>query len=251
MEDHDKLKKLLGLIDLTSLESIDNEKTITELILKANDGYDGHYPAAVCVYPNFGNLVRKTLLQSINTAVVGGSFPSGQTITVAKIAELKLIEKTTVEEVDIVINRGEFLDGNFDFVKNEILLMRKAAPTKILKVILETGELKSEENIKKASWLAIDAGADFIKTSTGKGTAGATLQAVEIMCNVIFIHYQKSGKKIGIKPSGGIREIEDALNYMNLVNGILGEEWMNKKLFRIGASSLYSAIILELKKPHE
>jgi len=246
MKDQDKLKKLLTCIDLTSLEATDHEESILNLVTKANEGYQGLHPAAVCVYPNFGDLVRKTLVNSINTAVVAGYFPSGQTFTQTKINELKLIDQSTVEEVDIVIHRGELLAGNFEFVKNEIKLMREAVPSKILKVILETGELKSAANIKKASEIAIESGADFIKTSTGKGATGADLQAVETMCIVISDHYKRTGKKIGIKPSGGIREIDDAIKYMDLVNKILGDEWMNNKLFRIGASSLYSAIISDL-----
>lgn len=248
MKDQDKLKMLLTCIDLTSLEATDNEESILNLVRKANEGFEGMHVAAVCVFPNFGDLVRKTLVHSINTAVVAGYFPSGQTFTETKINELKLIEQSTIEEVDIVIHRGEFLAGNFDFVKNEIQLMRDAVPSKILKVILETGELKTSANIKKASEIAIECGADFIKTSTGKGAAGADAAAVEIMCSVISNHYNMTGKKIGIKPSGGIREIDDALKYMDLVRKILGDEWMTNKLFRIGASSLYSAIISDLSK---
>ena len=251
MTDHDSLKKLLTCIDLTSLDGSDNQSSILNLVNKANAGFQSLYPAAVCDYPNFGNLVRKNLSLEINTAVVAGAFPSGQTFTETKIYELNLIDSTQVEEVDIVIHRGEFLAGNFDFVQNEIRLMREAVPTKILKVILETGELKNLENIKKASEIAIAAGADFIKTSTGKGSAGADLKAVEIMCKVILNHFQKTGKKIGIKPSGGIKEINDALNYIHLIKEILGEEWMNIKLFRIGASSLYDNIISNLKTLNE
>jgi len=251
MTNKDSLKKLLTCIDLTSLDATDNESSIFKLITKANKGFNGLHPAAVCVYPNFGNLVNKNINQEINTAVVAGYFPSGQTFTETKINELKLIANSNVNEVDIVIHRGEFLAGNFDFVENEIRLMRKCIPTKILKVILETSELKTTENIKKASELAISAGADFIKTSTGKGNAGADLKAVEIMCHVILEHSKKTGKKIGIKPSGGIKEIEDGLRYMHLVKEILGEQWLDKKLFRIGASSLYDAIILNLESSHE
>jgi len=247
MPSRDTLLRLISFIDLTSLESTDNEVTIQALIRKANVGYAGVHPAAVCVYPNFGNYVTAALLKSIQTAVVGGYFPSGQTPTEVKIKELEAIEKSTADEVDIVINRGEFLQGHFEFVKTEIQKMRSAVPTKKLKVILETGDLKSEKNIEVASQIAIDAGADFIKTSTGKSQTGATTDAVKIMCHVIRSHFEKTGKKIGIKPSGGIRTIEDALEYTNLVETILGSEWMTPSLFRIGASTLYDNLIKDLK----
>lgn len=246
MDNHHALLQLISCIDLTSLESTDNEQSILQLVQKANEGFDGTYPAAVCVYPNFGSLVSKNLNKLIQTAVVGGSFPSGQTFTATKISELELIENSTVQEVDVVINRGAFIAGDHAFVSNELNAMRRALPSKKLKVILETGELKSAENIEKAAELAIEAGADFIKTSTGKSTTGATPEAVEIMCLVIQNHFKKTGKKIGIKPSGGIRQIEDAHRYAKIVRNHLGEAWIHPSLFRIGASSLYDAILTKL-----
>jgi deoxyribose-phosphate aldolase len=240
------LIQLITFIDLTSLEATDNEETLLKLVQKANLGYAGVHPAAVCVYPNFGSFVAGHVLKPIHTAVVGGAFPSGQTYTSAKIAELREIEKSPVQEVDIVINRGEFLKGNYTYVANEILQMRKAVPTKKLKVILETGELKSAELIQKASEIAIETGADFIKTSTGKSAVGATPEAVEIMCRVIQQQYKKTGKQIGLKPSGGIRQIDDALAYVQLVKDQLGDAWLHPDFFRIGASSLYDSIITAL-----
>lgn len=241
------LLQLVSFIDLTSLEATDHEESLITLVRKANEGYQGIHPAAVCVYPNFGKFVAGHVQIPIQTAVVGGCFPSGQTMTPAKISELAEIEKLPVQEVDIVINRGEFLAGNFDFVADEIRQMRKAVPSKKLKVILETGELKSTDLIQKASEIAIEAGADFIKTSTGKCTIGASPEAAEVMCGVIAAHYKNTGKRIGFKPSGGIRRIEDALQYAEIVHKNLGADWLTPTLFRIGASSLYDTLIAELK----
>lgn len=241
------LLQLLSFIDLTSLEATDHEKSLMTLIYKANQGHQGVHPAAVCVYPNFGKFVADHLQKPIQTAIVAGSFPSGQTFTAAKISELTAIENLPVQEVDIVINRGAFLAGNYTFVADEIQQMRNAVPSKKLKVILETGELKSADLIRKASELAIEAGADFIKTSTGKCNTGATPEAAEIMCGVIAVHFKNTGKRIGFKPSGGIRRVEDAALYVEIVRNKLGPDWLTPDLFRIGASSLYDTLIAELE----
>lgn len=240
------LLQIFSSIDLTSLESTDHDSSLELLLKKANTRIENRHVAAVCVYPNLGDFVKSNIETSIKTAVVGGYFPSGQTLTQAKVEELKLIEKTTVDEVDIVINRGAFLAGDYDYVKNELLAMRQAIPSKTLKVILETGELKTADQIRLASEIAIQCGADFIKTSTGKSAVGATPEAAEIMCDVIKIHFAKNGKKIGFKPSGGIRTIEQALTYLEIVKRINGENWIHPELFRIGASTLYDAVIAEL-----
>jgi deoxyribose-phosphate aldolase len=240
------LLQIFSSIDLTSLESTDHSISLELLLKKANTVIDNKHVAAVCVYPNLGDFVKSQLNTGIQTAVVGGYFPSGQTLTEAKVAELKLIEKTTVNEVDTVINRGAFLAGDYDYVKNELLAMRQAIPSKTLKVILETGELKTADQIRLASEIAIQCGADFIKTSTGKSAVGATPEAAEIMCDVINTHFAKTGKKIGFKPSGGIRTIEQALTYLEIVKRINGENWIQPELFRIGASTLYDAVIAEL-----
>lgn len=247
MSQEQELLRILSLIDLTSLESSDSENSISKLVEKANEGYQNHYPAAVCVYPNFGNFVRKNLKSEMSVAVVAGCFPSGQTLLETKVAELESINKTGVEEVDIVINRGLALTEKWDELATEITAMRKMIPDKKLKVILETGELKSAELIRKASEISVSCGADFIKTSTGKSAVGATFEAAEVMCKVIKTHAEKTGKKIGFKPSGGIRTVEDARLYYSIVQNILGNEWLTPSLFRIGASSLYDALIIELK----
>jgi deoxyribose-phosphate aldolase len=150
-----------------------------------------------------------------------------------------------VDEVDIVINRGQFLSGNYDFISTEILEIKKRLPNKHLKVIFETGELKTEMNIRKASQLAMQAGADFIKTSTGKISIGSTPEAVFFMCDEILNHYKTTGKKIGLKPAGGIRNLNDAIAIYKIVKSVLGTEWLNSNLLRIGASSLYDNLITE------
>jgi deoxyribose-phosphate aldolase len=240
------LLQIFSSIDLTSLESTDHGSTLELIIKKANTAIDNRHVAAVCVYPNLGDFVKSKLKPTIKTAVVGGCFPSGQTLTEAKVAELKLIEKTSADEVDIVINRGAFLAGDYDYVRNELQAMRQAVPSKILKIILETGELKNADQIRLASEIAIACGADFIKTSTGKCAVGATPEAAEIMCEVIKNHFEKTGKKIGFKPSGGIRTIEQALAYLEIIERINGSDWIQPELFRIGASSLYDAVVAEL-----
>lgn len=242
-----ELLKILSLIDLTSLEATDSENSISNLIDKANNGYHNSYPAAVCVYPNFGNFVRKNLKKEMEVAVVAGYFPSGQTLLEAKIAELESVNKTDVQEVDIVINRGLAMTEKWDDLAKEISAMRKSIPNKKLKVILETGELKSASLIQKTSEISIACGADFIKTSTGKSAVGATKEAAEVMCQVIKKHAENTGKKIGFKPSGGIRTLDDAKMYLSVVQNNLGENWLDSSLFRIGASSLYDAIINELR----
>jgi deoxyribose-phosphate aldolase len=240
--DHGQLLKLISLIDLTSLDNCDTESTIKKLVEKGNKGCLGVYPAAVCTFANFGDLVRKNLNPFIKTAVVGSCFPSSQTLSDAKIAEANLISQSTIDELDIVINRGDFFDEKYDQIKNEISQIKQALKEKSLKVILETGDLKTEKSIKLASEIAIEAGADFIKTSTGKTSQGASPEAVRWMCEVIKTHYLKTGIKIGIKPSGGIKTIEDALVYYNIVQEELGETWLTPSLLRIGASSLYDQL---------
>lgn len=247
MSSRAQLKQILSFIDLTSLEATDHEAGLQHLIRKANLGFDGTFPAAICIYPNLATHVAKTLTAPVKIAVVAGAFPSGQTLTETKIHEVSLVAGLPIDEIDIVINRGAMLSGNEQLVALEIQKMRAAAPHKLLKVILETGELKTPERIRRAAEIAISAGADFIKTSTGKSTQGATLEAAQIMCEVIREHAFKTGKKIGLKPSGGIREIRDALSYMELVQKTLGTTWLTPELFRIGASSLFDSVITALQ----
>lgn len=236
---------LISTIDLTSLNSTDNIENITELVNKANKGFNNTFPAAVCVFSNFGDYAKSKVNSDINVAVVSTCFPSGQTLQKAKFIEIECVNQTEVDEVDIVINRGQFLSGHYDFISNEIAEIKKRLPKKHLKVIFETGELKTEINIRKASQLAIQAGADFIKTSTGKMSIGSTPEAVYYMCHEILDHYKSTGNKIGIKPAGGIRNLNDAVEIYKIVQSVLGTEWLNSNLLRIGASSLYDNLIKE------
>ncbi len=241
--DKDLILKLISFIDLTTLNDTDNNKSVLKLVEKANKGFNNTHPAAVCVFSNFGHIAKQHIKPNINVAVVSTCFPTGQTLTAAKLYEIELVNQTNVDEVDIVINRGEFLAGNLDFITNEISEIRKRLPNKHLKVILETGELESDEDILVASKLAMEAGADFIKTSTGKASVGSTPQAVYLMCQEIKKFNIETGKKIGIKPAGGIRTLDDAIELYKIVKFVLGNDWLTPKLFRIGASSLYDNLI--------
>lgn len=235
--------KLISFIDLTTLNNTDTIADVDILINKANQGFENVHPAAVCTFSTFSNELNKKLAPQIKSAVVGGCFPTGQTLSSAKIEEVRQIALTGVDEIDVVLNRGDFFQGEYDKIHTEIAGMKAATGKSHLKVILETGDLKTEENIKKASEIAIKAGADFIKTSTGKTSVGATPAAVTAMCKVIKSTYQKNGKMIGIKPSGGIRTLEDALIYYQIVSEILGEKWLKNNYFRIGASALFDRLI--------
>ncbi|MCC8096408.1 MAG: deoxyribose-phosphate aldolase [Tannerellaceae bacterium] len=236
------LKFLYSCIDLTSLTSVDTKESIWELVNTVND-YEGtgDIPnvAAICTYPLFAETVKQSLTaQEVKIAVVAACFPSSQTFTEVKIVETALAVMNGAEEVDVVLNLGYFLEGNYQELTEEIQEIKASCQQAKLKVILETGALKTEENIRKASILSIYSGADFIKTSTGKEFPGATPEAFYVMCQVIKTYYDLTGNKIGIKASGGIRKAEDAVNYYTLVKEILGEEWLTKDLFRIGASAL-------------
>lgn len=240
--DNSLILKLIQLIDLTSLDSTDSKKTIDKLIKKGNADFHGVRVAALCTYAGFGTYLKTNAHPKLKIAVVGGCFPSGQTLSKAKIEECKLIAETPVDEIDIVLNRGDFFDQNYEAIVNEIREIKNVIGEKHLKVILETGDYSTQEEIKKVSLLAIEGGADFIKTSTGKSGIGASPEAVYTMCQIIKSHYDQTNKRIGIKPSGGIRTPEQALTYYQIVQEILGEDWLNADLFRIGASSLYDQL---------
>lgn len=238
-------KELFSYIDLTTLNATDNVHTINELVDFALESENqGMQIAAICVFPNFGAHVMNRLEQSaIHTAVVAGAFPHGQSFLELKAHEVRFAAEIGVNDIDIVLNRGLFFAGDLDGVRHEIEVLRENAGRSQLKVILETGELKADEYIRKASQIAIAGGADFIKTSTGKCDVGATDGAVRIMCQEIKREFEKSGRKIGLKPSGGIRTFDDAALYRDIVLAELGEEWLTPKLFRIGASSLAKDLI--------
>ncbi len=241
-------RTILSLVDLTTLEGSDNEAKIQSLCKQAESFKDqgDKVPnvAAVCVYPPFVRQAKALLKgKSINVASVAGAFPSGQSPIEIKVAEIEYAVSEGADEIDMVISRGKFLSGDYKTVGEEISKIKKACGETHLKVILETGELETLNNIRLASDIAIASGGDFIKTSTGKIKPAATEQAFIIMLDAIKSEFDKSGKMIGIKPAGGIAEPEDALRYYLLVKSILGEKWLNAELFRFGASRLATKIL--------
>jgi deoxyribose-phosphate aldolase len=242
------LRIALSCIDLTTLEGSDNDQKIKDICYQAKrfkvNGTDIPNVAAVCFYPPFAKLAKKQLENTgIHVACVAGAFPSGQSPLDVRLAEVRYAVEQGADEIDMVISRGKFLEGDFDYVFNEVKAHKEACGDAHLKVILETGELKTLSNIRKASDIAIAAGADFIKTSTGKIPVAATLEAFIVMLDAIKEHYEKSGKMIGIKPAGGIRQADEALNYLLVLEHVLGEQWMNNEWFRIGASSLANNVL--------
>ncbi|PKP54121.1 MAG: deoxyribose-phosphate aldolase [Bacteroidetes bacterium HGW-Bacteroidetes-1] len=238
----DAYRTIFNCIDLTSLEATDNNESIELLCQKALDYKnvgDGTAVAAVCVYMPFVRQSKTHLNGSVlQVATVACSFPSGQIPLELKLAEVRWAVSEGADEIDMVISRGSMIARDFDLVFNEIKAVKEVCGNAHLKVILETGELKSVELIRKASEIALLAGADFLKTSTGKINPAATPDAVVVMLDTIHEFYQKTGKKAGLKPAGGIADPESALLYYKLVKNIVGDEWLNNRLFRIGASRL-------------
>lgn len=245
------LKFIHGCIDLTSLTSLDSRESIWKMIDQVND-YEGTRPdvpnvAAICTYPLFVDTVKQALTaQDVKIASVAGGFPSSQTFIEVKIAETAMAVMQGADEIDVVLNLGYFMEENFEDLTEEIQEIKDSCRDAHLKIILETGALGTPANIQKASILAIYSGADFIKTSTGKEYPGATPEAVYTMCKVIKTYHSITNRKIGIKVSGGVRTAEEAVKYYTIVKEILGEEWLNKDYFRIGASSLVGDIVKRL-----
>lgn len=249
MDRNNTLKTILSLLDLTTLEGTDNKARIEQLCTKAKSFADKGLanPAAVCVYPPFVKLARYLLDGSgINVASVAGAFPSGQLPLHLRVSEVEWAVSEGAQEIDMVISRGLFLAGEYQALTDEVAAIKHACGEAHLKVILETGELQTAENIQLASELSIKAGADFIKTSTGKIQPAATPLAMRVMLEVIQKHYESTGKMIGIKPAGGISTPDQALEYFALVESIAGVQWLNPHWFRIGASRLADAIVEEL-----
>ncbi len=243
-------KRCFNSIDLTSLNSTDNVTNIRSMVEKVNTFAD-HFSdmpsvAAVCVYPNFSEIVHKELTAPIGVAAVSAGFPSSQTFIEIKVAETALAVHDGASEIDVVISVGSFLHGLYEDVFEELSELKAACRDAHLKVILETGALKHAVEIKKASLLAMEAGADFIKTSTGKMNPAATPEAAYVMCNVISEYYKKTGRKVGFKAAGGIATSADAVNYYTIVKEILGEEWLNNGLFRLGASRLANNLLTSI-----
>ena len=247
------LKLAISMIDLTTLEGKDTKGKVQQLCYKAMHPYDAikDIPtvAAVCVYPAYVSTAKKALQGSdIKVASVATAFPSGQSNLKVKLSDTKFAVAQGADEIDMVISRGKFLAGDYQYVFDEIASVKEACGDAHLKVILETGELDTLDNVRKASEIAIYAGADFIKTSTGKIQPAATMQVTYVMLDAIKDYYLKTGKMIGMKPAGGISNSKLALQYLVMLNEVLGEKWMNKNYFRFGASSLLNDILMQLVK---
>jgi deoxyribose-phosphate aldolase len=245
------LMNILNSIDLTSLNTTDNKSQILRLTGKVNS-FSGRFTnipnvAAICVYPNFVPVVKEKLtVKNVKIASVAGGFPSSQTFRSIKVAECKMAVDEGADEIDIVLPVGAFLGNDFEMVAGEISEIKEAVGEKHLKVIVESGLLGDYEQIFKASMIAMDAGADFIKTSTGKTSVSATPEAAFTMCRAIMDFYTETGIKVGFKAAGGIVTTADALTYYNIVSSCLGEEWLNNNLFRIGASRLANNILADI-----
>lgn len=247
------LKLALNMIDLTTLEGKDTDGKVKQLCYKAQHLHDA-YPglptvAAICVYPSMVAVAKKALGDSgVKVAAVATAFPSGQAPRDIKIRDTKFAVDQGADEIDMVISRGKFHQGEYNFVFDEIAAIKEACGQARLKVILETGELVTYDKVRRASDIAMYAGADFIKTSTGKIAPAATLPVTLVMLEAIRDFYYKTGKKIAMKPAGGISKSKLALHYLVLLNEVLGEEWMNNEWFRFGASSLANDILMQLMK---
>ena len=247
------LKLAISMIDLTTLEGKDTRGKVQALCQKAirPDPLDPEIPhvAAVCVYPSMVAFVKQALRGSgVNVAAVATGFPSGQTFAEIKVQETRSTVAAGADEIDMVIDRGAFLSGDYQKVFDEIAEVKEACGPAHLKVILETGELANYDQVRKASLIAMYAGADFIKTSTGKAPTNATLPVTLVMLEAIRDFYHATGKKVGMKPAGGISNAKLALAYLVVLYETLGGEWMNPDLFRIGASTLLNDILMQLKK---
>lgn len=248
-------KDCFSMMDLTTLKTDDTPASVTKLVNKVNTFNETYpewpLPASLCVYPNFAAVVKEARKCDVNITVVSACFPSSQSFLEVKLRECEIAVEQGADEVDIVLALNSFLAGDYEAAANEIREVRRvidAAAAKQgrnvhLKVILETGLLKSSENIANASFLAMEAGADFIKTSTGKVDVNATPAAAYVMCECIAKYHAATGKKIGFKPAGGISTAADALCYYRIVETILGKEWLNKELFRFGVSRVANSIL--------
>lgn len=252
----DVLKLCFSIMDLTTLKSNDTVASVKALVEKANgvmEAFPGYpLPASICVYPNFASVVRDVrCCPELHVTTVAACFPSSQSFLDVKVQECRLAVRDGADEIDIVLALNHFLAGEYDAAAEEIVAVRKAldeegekAGRKItLKVILETGLLADPELIARASFLAMEAGADFIKTSTGKVEVNATPTAALVMCECIRLFNLKTGRKVGFKAAGGISNAKDALEYYHIVSSVLGEEWLNKELFRFGVSRLGNSLV--------
>ena len=248
----DFLKLVISMIDLTTLEGQDTPSKVKQLSYKARFPHPTLVIpslAAVCVYPNLVKTAKEILKNTdINVASVATGFPAGQTPFHLRLAEVEYAVGEGADEIDMVISRNSFQSGDYKTVQKEIIAVKKACKTARLKVILETGDLGTFDKIKRASWLAMEAGADFIKTSTGKVSPASTLATTLVMLETIRDFYHETGKKVGMKPAGGIAKSKLALQYLVLVKETLGDVWLDKSLFRLGASRLLNDLLMQLAK---
>ncbi len=248
-------KDCFSMMDLTTLKTDDTPASVTKLVEKVNAFHNTFpewpYPASVCVYSNFASTVKEVRKGDFNITVVSACFPSSQSFLEVKLREVEMAVEQGADEVDIVLALNAFFAGDYESAAEEIRQVRRVIDETAgkqgrkvhLKVILETGLLKTPENIAEASFLAMEAGADFIKTSTGKVDINATPQSAYVMCECIAKYYSATGKKIGFKPAGGISSAADALCYYSIVASLLGKEWLNKELFRFGVSRVANSIL--------
>ena len=247
----DVKKEILHCIDLTTLKCTDTEESVMKFTEKVNEFVD-KYPdldnvAAICVYPNMAEIVTDSLeADNVKVACVSGGFPSSQTFMEVKVAETAMAIHAGAEEIDIVMPIGKFLCDDYEGMCDEISELKDICGEKTLKVILETGALRTASNIKKAAILAMYSGADFIKTSTGKEAISATPEAALVMCEAIKEYHRETGRKVGFKAAGGIDTVKKALAYYTIVKEVLGEEWLNNGLFRIGTSRLTNLLLSDI-----
>lgn len=247
----DVYKRLFNCIDLTTLNTTDSPRSVADFTERVN-AFEHEHPdlpnvAAICVYPNFAQVVRTVLdVSEVDVACVSGAFPTAQSFIETKIAETSLAVDSGADEIDIVFNVGNYLDGDYEEVCDEIIEQKHACRDAVLKVILETGALKTAENIRAASVLSLYCGADFLKTSTGKGYPGASLEAAYVMMQCIKEYYAETGTMVGFKAAGGVSSTEDAVKYYTLAKEILGEAWLTNEYFRIGASRLANNLLSDI-----
>jgi len=244
----DVYKFLFNTIDLTTLKSTDSPQSVAKFVERVN-AFDDECPelknvAAICVYPNFAQVVRTVLdVTAVDVACVSGCFPSSQSFTEVKVAETALAVEGGADEIDIVLNLGNFFDKDYEEVCDEIIEIKHACRDSILKVILETGALKTAENIRNASILSMYSGADFLKTSTGKEYPGASVEAAYVMAQCIKEYYEKTGTMVGFKCSGGVSTTKEAVQYYTIIKEVLGDKWLTNEYFRIGASRLANNLL--------
>lgn len=261
MLSRDQLKDCFGMMDLTSLKNSDTPSSIRKLVEKV-DAFKSSFPsypnpASICVFSNFAPVIKAVKKsEDVNITVVSGVFPHSQSFLDVKLLECKMAVEAGADEVDVVLALNAFLDGDFNTVSDEISAIRETVDRcasaqgrkVILKVILETGLLVTPENIAVASFLAMEAGADFIKTSTGKVDVSATPMAAYVMCECIKAYYKKTGRKVGFKPAGGMTTSKDAASYYLIVSAVLGKEWLNKQLLRFGVSRMANNLLSDLEQ---